>query len=128
MLALNRIVLINIGWSPKIFKIEAKYLGHNQNFEGIIVEPSKKNIFTPQNTKKDYYFYLDFSSLSSFFKKDIYPLIILDNSNTFKDLNLIKNSKISIVNNHLQYALTWFALCLVIIIAYWIKRKKNEIH
>ena len=46
------------------------------------------------------------------------------NINSFEKYNLKKPDKIELPNNHLQYALTWYSLCFVIIIAFLIYKRK----
>ena len=58
------------------------------------------------------------------FKKRTY---LHETGNVFKSLNLYKNNNIKIRNNHLQYALTWYSLCFIILVAFIIYRKKHEV-
>ena len=58
------------------------------------------------------------------FKKNLFPLIAENRSNLLNQYNLKKPSKIELPNNHLQYALTWYSLCFVIIVAFLIYKRK----
>jgi cytochrome oxidase assembly protein ShyY1 len=58
------------------------------------------------------------------FQKKLFPLIAENRSNLFEKYNLKKPDKIELPNNHLQYALTWYSLCFVIIIAFLIYKRK----
>ena len=58
------------------------------------------------------------------FQKKLFPLIAENRSNSFEKYNLKKPDKIELPNNHLQYALTWYSLCFVIIIAFLIYKRK----
>lgn len=117
------IVLSKAGWSPKKFKLAKKDFEDVKVFDAILLKPKRKNAFTPDNST-DLIFFLDMSLLELNYKKKLFPLIAENNSNLLKGYNLKKTEKIKLPNNHLQYALTWYSLCFVIIIAFLVYRKK----
>jgi len=117
------IVLSKAGWSPKKFKLAKKDFKDVKVFDAILLKPKRKNAFTPDNST-DLIFFLDMSLLELNYKKKLFPLIAENNSNLLKEYNLKKTEKIKLPNNHLQYALTWYSLCFVIIIAFLVYRKK----
>ena len=92
-------------------------------FNAILLKPKRKNIFTPENSN-NLIFFLDMKMLELNFKKELFPLIAENNSNLLNNYNLKKPEKIKLPNNHLQYALTWYSLCFVIIIAFLIYKRK----
>ena len=69
-------------------------------------------------------FFLDMQILKLNFKKNLFPLIAENRSNLLNQYNLKKPVKIELPNNHLQYALTWYSLCFVIIVAFLIYKRK----
>ena len=58
------------------------------------------------------------------FKKNLFPFIAENRSPILGKYNLEKPQKIQLPNNHLQYALTWYSLCFVIITAFLIYKRK----
>ena len=117
------VLLIRAGWAEKQFQLGLKDLNKNVSIDAILLNPKRKNYFTPKNSK-DLIFFLDMQSLKSNYEKKLFPLIAENRSNLLNQYNLKKPNKIELPNNHLQYALTWYSLCFVIIIAFLIYRRK----
>ena len=117
------IILTRAGWIEKKFKFSFSNLNINVSLDAILLKPKRKNIFTPDNSD-DYIFFIDMKTLQLNFQKKLLPLIAENRSNSFEKYNLKKPDKIELPNNHLQYALTWYSLCFVIIIAFLIYKRK----
>ena len=117
------VLLIKTGWIEKQFQLSLKDLNRNISINAILLNPKRKNYFTPKNSD-DLIFFLDMEVLKSNFKKNLFPLIAENRSDFLNQYNLKKPDKIELPNNHLQYALTWYSLCFVIIIAFLIYKRK----
>ena len=117
------VLLTRAGWVEKQFQIGLKDINRNVSIDAILLNPKRKNYFTPKNSK-DLIFFLDMQNLKKNFKKNLFPLIAENRSNLLNQYNLKKPSKIELPNNHLQYALTWYSLCFVIIVAFLIYKRK----
>ena len=117
------IILTRAGWIEKKFKFSFSNLNVNISLDAILLKPKRKNIFTPDNSD-DLIFFIDMKTLQLNFQKKLLPLIAENRSNSFEKYNLKKPDKIELPNNHLQYALTWYSLCFVIIIAFLIYKRK----
>ncbi len=117
------VLLIRAGWVDKQFQLNSKDLNRNISIDAILLSPKRKNYFTPKNSN-DLIFFLDMEILKSNFEKNLFPLIAENRSNLLNQYNLKKPNKIELPNNHLQYALTWYSLCFVIIIAFLIYKRK----
>tara|TARA_B100000963_G_scaffold358492_1_gene383259 strand:- start:5108 stop:5494 length:387 start_codon:yes stop_codon:yes gene_type:complete len=117
------ILLTKAGWIDKKFKLATNDLNTNIVLNAILLNPKRKNIFTPNNSV-DLIFFLDMDTLQSNFRKKIFPLVAENRSDFLNKYNLKKPDKIELPNNHLQYALTWYSLCFVIIIAFLIYKRK----
>ena len=119
----NYTVLSKAGWVSKKFKLNQQELNSDITFDAILLKPKRKNIFTPENSI-ELIFFLDLELLQLNYTKKLYPLIAENNSDLLKQYNLRKPEKIKLPNNHLQYALTWYSLCFVIIVAFLIYKRK----
>ena len=119
----SSVLLSRVGWIEKKFLLKNKEMNSKVEFNAILLKPKRKNIFTPENSN-NLFFFLDMKMLELNFKKKLFPLIAENNSQLLNNYNLKKPEKIKLPNNHLQYALTWYSLCFVIIIAFLIYKRK----
>ncbi len=116
-------MLIKAGWTENQFQLSLEDLNVDVSIDAILFNPKRKNYFTPKNSN-DLIFFLDMQILKSNYQKNLFPLIAENRSNLLSKYNLKKPDKIEIPNNHLQYALTWYSLCFVIIVAFLIYKRK----
>jgi len=121
----SQVVLVDKGWVKKDkINLLKKTLFSNEVVEGYTKKIQKKNLFTPDNNiKEDFLYSLEIVSLQKSLNKNIYPLLIVQTSKTSKDI-IANNYEIRLSNNHLQYAITWYALAVVTIIFFLFYRKK----
>ena len=117
--------MVDKGWVKKDkINLLKKTLFSNEVVEGYTKKIQKKNLFTPDNNiKEDFLYSVEIVSLQKSLNKNIYPLLIVQTSKTSKDI-IPNNYEIRLSNNHLQYAITWYALALVTIIFFLFYRKK----
>ena len=122
----NRYILINRGWIKEKIKI------NNQKKEyvikGILKESDIKNIFTPKNNmEENLWFYISTKQMSEFSKLKLVDNIFVDliKSNSNDKLTIINSSIPKIVNNHLQYAITWAILGLLFLVMNYIYSKRH---
>ncbi|MEI8064769.1 MAG: SURF1 family protein [Pseudomonadota bacterium] len=121
----SQVVLVDKGWVKKDkINLLKKTLFDNEVVEGYTKKIQKKNLFTPDNNiKEDFLYSVEIVSLQKSLNKNVYPLLIIQTSKTSKDI-IPNNYEIRLSNNHLQYAITWYALALVTIIFFLYYRKK----
>jgi len=121
----SQVVLVDKGWVKKDkINLLKKTLFDNEVVEGYTKKIQKKNLFTPDNNiKEDFLYSIEIVSLQKSLNKNVYPLLIIQTSKTSKDI-IPNNYEIRLSNNHLQYAITWYALALVTIIFFLYYRKK----
>ena len=121
----GRYILTNRGWLKEIIKIKEQkkeYL-----IKGILKESDIKNIFTPKNNmEKNLWFYISTKQMSEFSEIKLVDNIFVDliESNPSDKLTIINSSIPKIVNNHLQYAITWAILGLLFLVMNYIYSKK----
>ena len=82
-------MLVRAGWAEKQFQLDLKDLNRNVSINAILLNPKRKNYFTPKNSK-DLIFFLDMQILNSNFKKNLFPLIAENRSNLLNQYNLKK--------------------------------------
>ena len=122
----GRYNLINRGWLKEITKIKEQkkeYL-----IKGILKESDIKNIFTPKNNmEKNLWFYISTKQMSEFSEIKLVDNIFVDliGSNPNDRLTIINSSIPKIVNNHLQYVITWAILGLLFLVMNYIYSKRH---
>ena len=122
----NRYILVNRGWLKKIIKIKEQkkeYL-----IKGILKESDIKNIFTPKNNmEENLWFYISTKQMSEFSGIKLVDNIFVDliGSNPNERLTIINSSIPKIVNNHLQYVITWAILGLLFLVMNYIYSKRH---
>ena len=121
----GRYILTNRGWLKEIIKIKEQkkeYL-----IKGILKESDIKNVFTPKNNmEKNLWFYISTKQMSEFSEIKLVDNIFVDliESNPSDKLTIINSSIPKIVNNHLQYAITWTILGLLFLVMNYIYSKR----
>ena len=122
----GRYILTNRGWLKEIIRIREpnkEYL-----IKGILKESDIKNIFTPENNmEKNLWFYISTDEMSKFAGLRLVDNIFVDliGSNPNHKLTIINSSTPKIVNNHLQYAITWAILGLLFLVMNYIYSKRH---
>ena len=122
----GRYILINRGWLKEILKIKEQKKEYLIN--GILKESDIKNIFTPQNNmEKNLWFYISTKQMSEFSEIKLVDNIFVDliGSNPNERLTIINSSIPKIVNNHLQYVITWTILGLLFLVMNYIYSKRH---
>ena len=123
----GRYILTNRGWLKEIIKIKEQkkeYL-----IKGILKESDIKNVFTPKNNmEKNLWFYISTKQMSEFSEIKLVDNIFVDliESNPSDKLTIINSSIPKIVNNHLQYAITWAILGLLFLVMNYIYSKRQR--
>ena len=122
----GRYILTNRGWLKEIIKIKEQKKEYLIN--GILKESDIKNIFTPQNNmEKNLWFYISTKQMSEFSEIKLVDNIFVDliGSNPNERLTIINSSIPKIVNNHLQYVITWTILGLLFLVMNYIYSKRH---
>tara|TARA_Y100000590_G_scaffold403760_1_gene490712 strand:+ start:2895 stop:3569 length:675 start_codon:yes stop_codon:yes gene_type:complete len=122
----NKYILINRGW----IKEKKKFENQNKNYriEGLLKEANVKNIFTPNNSINDnLWFYINTAEMAEFTDLNFIDNVFIDliKIDENKNLTLINSSMPKIINNHLQYSITWGILGVVFLFMNYIYIKKR---
>ena len=126
----DEIVLVNRGWIDKELKDSAQ-LNFNTTTElkivGLLREMYKPNIFKPDNDlKNNVWFSLNLEDLKKATGEQFNEFVVFLENNQAKT-PLPKKISVEVPNNHLKYAITWYAISISIIFYYLYFRKKNEL-
>ncbi len=124
----NENVLVNRGWISKELKgnpnINSKK-GPEQKIVGFLREIYKPNMFKPANDiVKNVWFSINLEDLNKVTGKQFSEFVIFLEDGQAK-VPLPKKISIDVPNNHLKYAITWYAISISIIFYYLYFRKKK---
>ncbi len=124
----NENVLINRGWIIKELKdnpsinLEAV---NEKKIVGLLRELHKPNIFKPDNDlKNNIWFSINLEDLKEATGEQFNEFVIFLEDNQVK-IPLPKKINIDVPNNHLKYAITWYAISVSIIFYYLYFRRKK---
>lgn len=122
----NEYLLVNRGWIDKQDKNKKNIDSFEEKkITGIIKKIQKANIFKPENDlSENIWFSINLDDLKKFTGISFDDHVIFLQG---KDYNLPKTKIISadLTNNHLKYALTWYAVALSILI-YFLYFKRRQ--
>jgi surfeit locus 1 family protein len=122
----SNLILIKRGWTRKIDNtMKLNNTEERSVFEGVLYPLKAKGLFTPDNSpKENFLYYFDKQKLEHELNNKFYPYILVQDKKDLKFSNLENKQIVTISNNHLQYAVTWFVLAIGIIIAFWFYKRK----
>ena len=124
----NQNVLINRGWIKKEFKDNPSInieIDEEREIIGLLREIYKPNIFKPDNDlKNNIWFSINLEDLKVATGEQFNEFVIFLEDNEAK-IPLPKKISIDVPNNHLKYAITWYAISISIIFYYLYFRRKK---
>jgi len=123
----GRVILVNRGYAPK--DRESKPEGV-VSVSGIIRPAREKRPFSPANhAEKNVWFYEDMDAMSKAAGVTLTPVVVEAVGKPEKDVYpMPSDGKISLRNDHLNYAITWFllaAISLIMFAAYHYEKPKT---
>ena len=119
-------VLINRGWIVKDLKNKVEInIVKNNKIQGLLKKNLKKNIFKPANDlEKNIWFSINFTDVKKLTGKDFADFIVyLEDSNI--KIPSPKKISIDVPNNHLKYAITWYAISISILFYFLYFRRQQ---
>ena len=124
----NENVLVNRGWINKELKGNAKInlnTPAEQKIVGLMREIYKPNMFKPDNDiKNNIWFSINLEDLKEATGEQFNEFVIFLEDNQVKS-PIPKKISIDVPNNHLKYAITWYAISISIIFYYLYFRRKK---
>ncbi|KAJ5930656.1 hypothetical protein N7466_006149 [Penicillium verhagenii] len=133
-------VLVNRGWISRKMadqKDRPDSLPEGEiTVEGLLREPWKKNMFTPDNKPEEGKFYFpDIEQMAEvsgsqpvWIESTMVPDLIESYDRLAKGMPIGRAAEVNLRNNHAQYIFTWYGLSLATSIMMWmlIRKKPNE--
>lgn len=129
-------ILVNRGWIPKKSKRQVDRLAGlpfgEVTVEGLLREPWKKNMFTPDNKPELGEFYFpDVEQMAKFTGSDpvwveetMAPDLLKAYDREAVGIPIGRPAEVNLRNNHTQYIFTWYALSAATAIMFWMLVKK----
>jgi len=126
-------VLVNRGWVPEDLKQqhlrpETIPLGEVK-LQGVLRKPWSRQRFAPENDiENNQWYFGDLEAMADHQDlNNIFPMFLY--ANAYDDptkLPVGGRTRVDLVNNHLDYAMTWFGLAIVLVIIYLIFHIRRE--
>ena len=120
MLENNKAVLINLGWVPQKFPVRELSFNEEVIISGIARIPNNQGWFIPNNDPlRNQWYWIDLAEMSRIVGVELSPVIIeavMGPDPT--SLPIGGQTRIRLPNDHLQYAVTWFALAFFLLVGF----------
>jgi len=121
----SKFIIINRGWVPENLKEqlsrpETINAGEVQ-VTGLLRKSWQKERFAPENDiEHNLWFYADLNAMADAqHMTEIFPMFLYADKDSNDEIYPIGGrSQLNIVNNHLDYAMTWYGLAIVLLIIY----------
>lgn len=128
----GNVYLVARNWFSQEARAEVEHLQNSEaklDLTAIALKSEYKKSFMPDNDgAKNMWFTLDLNEISEFTNININKDIYLVDANS-QDSNFLKaidlNAMTRAPNNHLEYALTWFSLAIILLAIYVVSQCKN---
>lgn len=128
------VVLVNRGWVPDDRRDpSARAAGQHQGtvtIRGLVTPGAGRNAFTPDNDPAtNFWLSVDYPAMSAAVGRDLQPVVIdADATPNPGGFPLGGQTRLSIPNDHLQYAITWYLLALTLVVVYvaWNRKRMRE--
>ncbi len=130
----GRVVFVNRGYIPSELRDPAKraagQIAGTVRVQGLLRLPStgRPNWFLPDNRPDlNYWFWVDLSAMSAADKLDRVAPFYIDADTTPNPGGWPKGgvTRLTLPNNHLQYAITWFSLAVALLVIYVLYHRRN---
>ncbi len=122
----GRVLLVNRGWIPT--GMAAPAAGGADRLTGVLRTRFRRGAFVPEHQPgSDMWFWYDLPGLSAALQHELMPAVLeLDAAGPASEPPYAGTTVVDIPNNHLQYALTWFALAGVVLVMLLVYRRQRR--
>ena len=124
----ERIVVINRGWVPQKYSVEAATESMRVTMVATVRNPPVQGTFTPDNVPSNgEWYWIDLNEVAQQIGSSVLPFVLdRSDSKSGRVMPIGGQTVVELPNNHLQYALTWFGLALVFLASLAIFYVKNR--
>ncbi len=118
----GRLLLVDRGWVPDSTREAVSRPEGPLTLEGLVRLPPRRNSFAPENSPADeQWFRIDPEAMAG---ADALPFYLEASTANPGGWPLPRQRALSLRNDHLEYALTWFALAAGLLVVYVLFRKQ----
>lgn len=114
----GQIVLVDRGWVPNGWQPDAGTV--EGTVTGILHVPTRPGRFQPANDPEaNTWFFVDLDAMASAVgAAEVFPLVLYQDAGPTDAPPIGGQLRVDLPNNHLNYAMTWFSLALVLLVIY----------
>lgn len=119
-------LLVNRGWVPYGHELRLKK-PESVTVTGMLRKPPQRNFFTPENNPaQGVWHHPDLEQIAVALHVKLRPFIFYLEEDTAaaQTYPVAAATRINLPNNHLQYAVFWFTMAVVLLIVFWIRFMK----
>jgi surfeit locus 1 family protein len=118
----GRLLLVDRGWVPDAARDMVGRGEGRESLEGLVRLPPRPNSFTPENRPEDdQWFRIDPAAMAG---AEALPFYLEASTAEADGWPQPRQRALSLRNDHLQYALTWFALAAGLLVVYVLFRRQ----
>lgn len=126
----NKIIMINRGWIPSHLKSAVNRMDTLESgiveVTGYLMLSEPDHWLIPDNNLiKNIWFRINLVEMQSFVNEDIAPYYLMRTSSN-KAYPISNKLDLNLRNNHLEYAITWFAAAFTLITIFFLYHKNNR--
>lgn len=131
-LADGRVVLVNEGFIPAEYAKKAFPSPQVQSLSGTLRLPPLPGPFTPVNPpvydhiNGDKYFWLDMRAIGDAIGTTHLLPVVFELDKIGSDYPIGGQTQLDLPNDHLQYAITWFALAIILLVIYLLSSFRSD--
>jgi len=121
----GRYVIVNRGWVPEKMRAQPSrpdsVIAGEVALTGVLRKSSRRERFAPENDPaRNQWFYGDVQEMArAQALRDVFPMFVYaDKSSAGERYPVGGRTRLNIVNNHLDYAMTWYGLAAVLLVIY----------
>jgi surfeit locus 1 family protein len=128
--AAGGVVLVDRGWTPAAARDPARrpqgQVEGQVAVAGVVRLTGGRGWFTPDNDPaRNYWFWLDLPAMTQYAGVDAPPLVVVAGpAPNPGGLPIGKEARVELRNDHLQYAITWYALALALAVIYCLSQRR----
>lgn len=127
------VILVDRGWVPAKQKAPESrpetLLKGDISITGMLHSGEHPGLFTPKNNpEKNLWFWIDIPTIAGFTGKTIENVYVraLAGGNDADSLPIAGKETIEVRNDHLEYAITWYSLSVILLVIYLVYIKQQE--